>query len=243
MISFSTTTCQYKMCQIKEIVSEKGKRMLLHESYIYTLERTTTRKLIFRCRNPDCKGKIMLLINILIVRKNFINLARYHTNLSMDTFLSQPTSHCHALNPDLVPSIQLKNDIKARVATTGEPTSSIFRTTLRMHPLSAADQLPKNDALMFTIRRQRTAPKMGPVGRILEGLRKTDRGENFILFEDEALITFTTKSNLSILKQHKHWFADETFKVKLSIKCSLSSLIVSRSGVQMIFISYLHYML
>ena len=45
---------------------------------------------------------------------------------------------------------------------------------------------------------------MGPDGRIPEELRKTDRDENFIFFEDEALIIFTTKSNLSILKQHKH---------------------------------------
>ena len=147
----STTNRQYKMSQIKGIVSEKGKRMLLHESYIYTMERTTTRKLIFRCRNRDCKGKIMLLINILIVRKNFIDLAHCHMNLSMDTFLSQPTSNCHAPNPDLVPFIQLKNDIKARAATTDEPTSSILHTTLRTYSLSAAGQLPKNDALMLTI--------------------------------------------------------------------------------------------
>ena len=231
MISFSTTTCQYKMCQIKEIVSEKGKRMLLHESYIYTLERTTTRKLIFRCRNPVCKGKIMLLIKILIVRKNFINLARCHTSLSMDTFLPQPTSHCHIPSPDLVPFIQLKNDIKAHAATTDEPTNSILHTALRTYPLSAAGQFPKNDALMLTIRRQRAAPKMDLDGRLLVELRNTDRGKNFILFEDEALLIFTTKSNLSILKQHKHWFADGTFKVKLSIKCSLPSLIVSHSGV------------
>ena len=41
----------------------------------------------------------------------------------MDTFLSRPTTHCHAPNPDLVPSIELKNDIIARAMTTAEPTS------------------------------------------------------------------------------------------------------------------------
>ena len=45
---------------------------------------------------------------------------------------------------------------------------------------------------------------MGPDSRIPEELRKTDRGEIFIRFEDEALIIFTIKNNLSILKQHKH---------------------------------------
>ena len=130
-----------------------------------------------------------------------MNLARCHTNLSMDTFLSQPTTHCHAPNPDLILAIQLQNDIKARATTTDEQSSSILHTALRTYPLSAAGQLPKTDALMLTIRRQRTAPAMSPDGRLPEKLRKTDRGEDFILFEDKNLIIFTTKSNLSILKQ------------------------------------------
>ena len=148
-----------------------------------------------------------------MVEESFLNLARCHTNLSMDTFLSQPTTHCHAPNPDLVPSIELKNDIKARATTTDKPTSSVLHTAFRTYPLSAAGQPPKNDILMVTIRRQRIAPKMNPDRRLPEELRKTDRDEDFILFEDEKLIIFTTKSNLSILKQHKYWFADRTFKV------------------------------
>ena len=86
-----------------------------------------------------------------MIQESFLNLARCHTNLSMDTFLSQPTTHCHAPNPDLVPSIELKNDIKARATTTDEPTSSVLHTALRTYPLSTAGQLPKNDTLMVTI--------------------------------------------------------------------------------------------
>ena len=50
------------MSQITQLVSEKGKKMLLHESY--TLERTTATKLIFRCKNRDCKGKIMQFFDV-----------------------------------------------------------------------------------------------------------------------------------------------------------------------------------
>jgi len=53
------TTFQ-KMSQMEKLLSEKGKPMLLHEGYIYTVERTTTTKLIFRCQNRDCKGKFPL---------------------------------------------------------------------------------------------------------------------------------------------------------------------------------------
>ncbi|CAF4107188.1 unnamed protein product [Rotaria magnacalcarata] len=146
----------------------------------------------------------------------------------MDAFQSPPTAHCHAPNPDLVPALQLKSDIKARATVTDEPTSSILHTALRAYPLSAAGQLPKTDALMLTIRRQRVAPSLDPDGRLPEKLRKTDRGEDLILFESVKLIIFTTKSNLSILKQYKHWFADGTFKVIANETFSLLSLIVSR---------------
>ncbi|CAF3586538.1 unnamed protein product [Rotaria socialis] len=168
--------------------------MVLHEGYIYTVERTTTTKLIFRCKNRDCK-------------------ARCHTNLSMDAFLSLPTSHCHAPQPDCVPAIKLKNEIKARAATTDESTSTIIHSALRTYPLSAAGQLPKNESFMLMIRRQRTTETVDGNGRLPEKLRKAYRDEDFIMHEDKKLIIFTTKTNLSILKQNKHWFTDGTFKV------------------------------
>ncbi len=53
--------------QMEKLLSEKGKPMLLHEGYIYTVERTTEKKNIFRCKNRDCKGKFLLnIINQLI---------------------------------------------------------------------------------------------------------------------------------------------------------------------------------
>ena len=35
--------------------------MILYEGYIYTVERTTTTKLILRCQNRDFKGKVALI--------------------------------------------------------------------------------------------------------------------------------------------------------------------------------------
>ncbi|CAF2493905.1 unnamed protein product [Rotaria sp. Silwood2] len=131
----------------------------------------------------------------------------------MDVFLSQPISHGHASQADRVSAIQLKNEIKARAVTTDESSSSIFHSALRTYPLSAAGERPRSEALILTVRRQRTAETVDADGRIPEELRKTYRDEDFILHEDEHLIMFTTKNNLSILKQNKHWFADGTCKV------------------------------
>ncbi|CAF5095870.1 unnamed protein product, partial [Rotaria sp. Silwood1] len=77
-------------------------------------------------------------------------------------------SHCHAPQPDRVSAIQLQNAIKARTATTDEPSSSILYSALRTYPLSAAGELPKNDALMLIIRRQRTAETVDADGGLPE---------------------------------------------------------------------------
>ena len=99
------------------------------------------------------------------------------------------------------------------------------------YPLSAAGELPRNEALMLMIRPQRTVEKVDVDGRLPEKLRKTYRDEDFILYEDKNLIIFTTKTNLSILKQNKDWFADGTFKVKFQLNVYIFDLIFFDVGV------------
>ncbi|CAF0846070.1 unnamed protein product [Rotaria sordida] len=114
----------------------------------------------------------------------------------MDAFLSQPISHSHAPQPDRVPAIQLKNDIKARASTTDESSSSIFHSTLRTYPLSAVGELPRNEALMSMIRRQRTVETVDADGRLPEKLRKTKTNigslmERFKMCPDDYYQLFT----------------------------------------------------
>jgi hypothetical protein len=52
-------------------------------------------------------------------------------------------------------------------------------------------------------------------------LRQTDRGENFILYEDNSMVIFTCDKNLSVLNQCKHWFMDGTFSVCIPFSCLL----------------------
>ena len=53
---------------------------------------------------------------------------------------------------------------------------------------------------MNTIRRQRTTPQAADDAILADNLRKTDRLEDFVLYENTNLIIFTTKTNLSVLK-------------------------------------------
>lgn len=131
----------------------------------------------------------------------------------MDAIVSGPTEHCHGPRPDQLPVVELKNKIKSRAVDNEEPTSTILFSSLRSFPLESAGQLPRNETLLRTIRRQRQAEPADPNKRLSDSMKQTDRGDNFVLYEDDKLIIFTTTSNLSVLKTCKHWFADGTFKV------------------------------
>ena len=111
----------------------------------------------------------------------------------MDAFLSQPASDSHAPQPDRIPAIQLKDEIKTRAVTTDESTSSIVHSAYRTYPLSAAGGLPRNEALMLMIRRQHTVETVDVYSRLPDKLRKTYRDEDFILQKEKDLIIFTTK--------------------------------------------------
>ena len=51
------------MSTIVKLTSEKGKPMLGYEGFIYTLDRQTEAKMIFRCQNRDCKGRLPYELN------------------------------------------------------------------------------------------------------------------------------------------------------------------------------------
>ena len=132
----------------------------------------------------------------------------------MDAIVSRPTEHCHAPISDLVAVLELKTKIKTRVVTTEELPSTILHSVMRSFPLNAAGQLPQGETLLKTIRGQRPAPLTNVNNQLPVHLKQMDRGENFVLHEDEKLIIFTTATNLSVLKTCKHWFVDGTFKVR-----------------------------
>ena len=71
----------------------------------------------------------------------------------MDTIFSGLTEHCHALKPNLVPVLELKNKIKIRSVETEESPSTILHSTIGSFPLNAASQLPQNETLSVSVHR------------------------------------------------------------------------------------------
>jgi hypothetical protein len=77
--------------------------MLGYEGCIYTLDRQTEAKMIFRCQNRDCK-------------------AHSQTSSIMDAIVSGPTEHCHAPNHDHIPVVVVRNQIKSQSVDSKEPS-------------------------------------------------------------------------------------------------------------------------
>ena len=135
----------------------------------------------------------------------------------MESFLQMPSDHSHAPNPNKLILIRIQNQLKERGASSEEPTSIILQNVLRTVPVNIVADLPSTQALSQTIRRQRVPLPLDLNSQLPAALKQTDRGENFILFEDESMIIFTSRSNLNALSECKHWFVDGTFSVSTSI--------------------------
>lgn len=144
-------------------------------------------------------------------------LGRCHTNLTMETFLQTPSNHSHTPNPNRLLLIRIQNQLKERGASSEEPTSTILQNVLRTVPVNIVAELPSTQALSQTIRRQRVPTPLETNCNLPSALKQTDRGENFVLFEDESMIIFASHSNLNVLKECKHWFVDGTFSVSAPI--------------------------
>jgi hypothetical protein len=159
----------------------------------------------------------------------------------MNTIVSQPTEHCHGPDLDKAPFLLLRTELKARAADTEELPSHILHSAMTSFPLDSAHHLPNQQTLLRTIRRQRQPEITGVNGRTSDHLRRTDRGENFVLHKIGDLAIISTASNRSVLKACKHWFADGTFKVSNTC-CLTSTWNVNCRCVRTIIISCSHFM-
>ncbi|CAF1091814.1 unnamed protein product [Rotaria sordida] len=131
----------------------------------------------------------------------------------MELFIKEPSEHSHVPDPNRLHIVRLKNKLKERSASSDEGGTTILVDVLRKVPLSVSANLPTNEALLQTIRRERPAIQLDHNDRLPLILRQTDRGENFIFYEDESMVIFTCDKNLLILNQCKHWFMDGTFSI------------------------------
>ena len=167
---------------------------------------------------------------------------RCHANIDMNEFMKEPSGHSHVPDPNRLHVIRLKNEIKIHGASSDEGASTILSDVLCTTPLAVTAGLPSTEALLHTIRREQKPVQLDHNGRLPFMLLETDRGENFVLYEDDSTIIFTCEKNLSVLQECRHWLIDGTFSVCLLIFQPSIDQIFTLTSVQKAIINYLLFM-
>ena len=90
-----------------------------------------------------------------------------------------------------------------------------MHNTVPTVPLSIAAILLSTNTLSQCIRRHISPLVLDINSQLSQILKQTDHGEDLVLFEDDSMIIFISRSNLSVLKECQHWFCDGIFSVSI----------------------------
>ena len=189
---------------MEQITSSKSRPQLLFEGYCYRKERVLVDdRESWRCAMSTCKGRI-------------------HVNGDNVHLVSQ---HGHAPDPAQCGSKKSQSSLRNRAARSNDAARRIIQETQTETPAESIAVMPKYKSLQRTVQRQRrrdgepiAAPRNVAEIDIPNNLRRSIRGENFLLHDsgsddEHRFFIFGTAENLHLLKEHKNWFADGTFKM------------------------------
>lgn len=187
------------------ITSEKGKRKLCVNGYLYYQDKKANTKIYWKCDKYyklKCGARITTQEEIILLNSG---------------------THNHIANAAEIEGMKMMNNIRDHAKRTQDAPHFIVSTASVGVSQAAAAILPKVSSIKRTIRNVRTkheaAPAL-PVHRsdivIPENYKNTKNGEEFLLFDsgptEDRLLIFSTRRNLRLLAQAEHWYADGTFK-------------------------------
>lgn len=190
------------------INSEKGKRMLVVDNYIFHRHKGTEEKEFWRCSDRSCKSRCQTSNGVIV---------------------KQPTEHSEASSSAKVEVAQIRSTLKERAKETEEPGRNLVKTaTQNLHPTTQAT-LPREKSLKRTIRAYRQVKSQDGSG-LTDGLRETTNGQPFLRHEENFLL-FAADRDLDFLVSCSIWFADGTFKVSPAQYTQLYTIHGTRNGI------------
>ncbi|CAK8697796.1 unnamed protein product [Clavelina lepadiformis] len=175
------------------ISSEKGKRKLALNGFMYVRNKTKNGVTYWRCEDYlKCKSRV--------------------STAEDDSLMRTPSEHSHPPNPARVIVARAKASMRDRAVKSDERTSNIIQSETQDISLTTAGALPKKTSLQRMIQRKRVCPEGNG---LMDELRVTPRGEAFVLEEDDQneFYMFASQKNLDILNNCANWFCDGTFDV------------------------------
>jgi len=175
------------------ILSEKGKRKLALNGFMYVSDKTQNGVTYWRCENYlKCKSRVSTSEN--------------------DSLIRAPTEHSHPPNHARIAVAKAKARMRDRAVNSSECTSNIIQSETHGMSLETAGVLPKKTSLQRMVQRKRACPEGNG---LMDELRVTPSGEAFVLEEDDqnGFYMFSSQKNLDLLNSCANWFCDGTFDV------------------------------
>lgn len=196
------------------VLSQKGKRLLLHDNHIYREHRRSKNVIHWRCCYYE--------------KRDWKCCAKVHTNSDkkygqvLECFKPDEDKHNHIVEKSEIDALIVKEKIKKFAGKSADnPISIVAKATANISNTTSA-MLPINKSLCRTVQRERAKILGGPALPtdvfeliIPEMFKVTLRGENFLHhdYNDNVkrILIYTTDDNLNILKKCRVWQSDGTF--------------------------------
>lgn len=182
------------------IKSNKNKNLLVHNSYIYRVDRKAVETVYWRCIVKNCKGRI---------------------TIRGESISKGPSYHIHVPDINIIESRKIVENMKNKVCSSNDNPQQIIASS-QITP-GVAGNIPSIPLLKRTLRRARQKKQNVPQNpsslvelEIPEIYTKTKNGHPFLIFDsgqvENRILIYSTEKNLKLMEKSKHWFADGTFK-------------------------------
>lgn len=191
------------------ITSTKGGRKLCHNHYMYTVQKTSTNFIHWRCvkRSNGCKSRLS-------------------TSHELE-FPIISSDHNHEPNGTEIKVAKARTTMKARATATNDKPALIFAQTLQVVDLQTKTHMPESSICKRVIRRQRVAefPEVPATLRDLVidvdsdwAQTREQNPKRFLFYDngpesDSRIIAFATDDHLLKLANSHRWMMDGCFSI------------------------------
>ena len=200
------------MAEIRFTTNQKGAKSCIFKDFSYNLHRVGDGKIIWRCRDRKCHGRI-------------------HT---VDNDVIHESDHSHPPSKLAVISFEAQAAIKKRALDSHDQPRQIYQDATSALPIQVSSKLPSYNAIQRKVERVRKAAGTdlktpASLAEIqTDRYLRSNRGERFLLFDtgsddSDRIIAFAADANLLELYRSDTWLGDGTFKVAPSLFFQLYS--------------------
>ena len=187
------------------IQSEKGKKKLCINNYMYFKERQIEDKIHWKCeqyQKTKCRARVTTV---------------------GDKIFKTLNEHNHLADAANVEAAKICEEVRIKAKNSTDSPHSILSIAFDGCSQAAAGKLPSTDTLKRTMRNIRYKSISGPALpshrkhiTFPEGFTTLPNGDEFLYFDsgnvENRIMIFSTQRNLQLLAESQHWYADGTFK-------------------------------